>query len=64
VEFTLAVEGEPFLAGLNGIDKAISAFLYISFIAHLEYAEVIPVFMICTSNNPYSRLRDGYKAMA
>lgn len=39
--FTLAVEGEPFIRNLTGLDKAIAAFLYVCFVGNMEYPKVV-----------------------
>jgi hypothetical protein len=36
----VCVEGEPFVKKIDGLDKAILSFLYISFVANLEYPKV------------------------
>ncbi len=40
VSFDVAVEGQPFIHGLNSLDKAIGSFLSLCFVAHLEYPPV------------------------
>jgi hypothetical protein len=42
----LAVEGHPFVSGMQGIDTALMSFLYPCFIAHLEYPPVIHIIII------------------
>lgn len=41
VTFSVALEGKPFIKGIEGLDKAICAFLYVCFIGNLQYPEVI-----------------------
>ena len=44
--FTLCVDGAPFVKEILGLDRAISAFLYICFIADLEYPQVLIIFCL------------------
>ncbi len=46
VMFTLCVDGAPFVKDMQGLDRAISAFLYLCFIANLEYPQV-PILNNC-----------------
>ena len=46
VYFTLCVDGSPFVKNIEGLNKAILAFLYISFIADLEYPQVQNLCML------------------
>ena len=40
VLFDLAVEGEPFIEGLDSLEKAIASFLHVCFVANMQYPEV------------------------
>jgi hypothetical protein len=40
VTFTLCVDGDAFVRDIEGLNRAICAFLYVSFIADLEYPQV------------------------
>ena len=40
VTFTLCVDGQPFLKEIIGLDKAVSSFIYLAFVAGLQYPEV------------------------
>ena len=40
MSFDIAVEGQPFITDLDSLSGAISAFLQLCFVAHLEYPQV------------------------
>ncbi len=40
MSFDIAVEGQPFVTDLDSLSGAISAFLQLCFVAHLEYPQV------------------------
>jgi hypothetical protein len=40
VFFDVAMEGQPFIRGLPSLDKAISTFLSLCFVLHLEFPPV------------------------
>jgi hypothetical protein len=40
VFFDIAVEGQPFVSAVESLSKAISTFLHLCFVAHLEYPPV------------------------
>jgi len=41
VSFNLCVNGGPLVKDIEGLDRAICAFLYICFVGDLEYPQVI-----------------------
>ena len=50
VLFDLAVEGEPFIEGLDSLEKAIASFFHVCFVANMQYpkVELANIVVICS----------------
>jgi hypothetical protein len=40
VVFDLAVQGEPFIVGLESLEQAITSFIHVCFVADIQYPKV------------------------
>jgi hypothetical protein len=40
VVFDLAVQGEPFIVGLESLEQAITSFIHVCFVADIHYPKV------------------------
>ena len=40
VLFDLAVQGEPFIVGLESLEQAITSFIHVCFVADIQYPKV------------------------
>jgi hypothetical protein len=40
VVFDLAVQGEPFIVGLDSLEKAVTSFIHVCFVANMLYPKV------------------------